>query len=291
MKTLTGAITVRGLLAEGAAALQGAGVPTARQDSEWLLADTLGVGRGRLYLDSDRPVSAEITDGFRGRIRRRVAHQPLQHILGFEEFRGLRLRSTPAALIPRPETELLVEWALELRHRYGPWRIAVDVGTGTGAIALALADALPNLRVVAVERSLGALAVAAANVAALGLGSQVRLVACDLLAALGGLGGQVDLVVSNPPYCLTGELATLPSEVRLWEPWDALDGGPDGMAFHRLIVAQSPGVLRSGGWLLMEMCPGQAEALGRVMEAHGFERIEVRTDLRGLVRMIGGRRG
>lgn len=283
--------TVGGLLAEGAAALEGAGVATPRQDSEWLLAAALGIDRLRLCLEPDRAVSPKAAGGFGGRIERRVAHEPLQYIMGFEEFRGLRLRTTPLAMIPRPETELLVEWALELERRHGPWGLAVDVGTGTGAIACALAAAAPRLCVLAVERSMGALALAAENIRAHDLGRHIHLVGGDLLEPLAGLAGAVDLVIANPPYIPIGGLQELPGEVRDWEPHEALDGGPDGMAIHRRLIVASPALLRPGGWLLMEMGERQVEPLRRAMESQGFERIEVRKDLRGAERMIGGRRG
>ena len=281
--------TVGGLLAEGATALEGAGLPGARRDAEWLLADAVGIERFRLYLAPDRTVSAEAAKDFRSRVERRRVHEPLQYILGFEEFRGHRLQTAPAALIPRPETELLVEWALELERRDGPWSVAVDVGTGTGAIACALAAAVPRLRIVAIERSMGALALAGANVGALGLERQVRLVAGDLLEPLAGLRAAVDLVVSNPPYIATAMLSQLPREVSDWEPRGALDGGPDGMDVHRRLIARSPRLLKPGGRLLMEMGERQAEPLRQCLEASGFERIEVRKDLRGVDRMIGGR--
>lgn len=289
MKAVTVEATVGGLLAAGAAALEGSGLPTARRDAEWLLAEALGLDPLRLVLGLDRRVPVEVAERFGERIGRRMAHEPLQYILGYEEWRGLRLKTAPAALIPRPETELLVEWAVELERAEGPWRLAADVGAGTGAIACALAAAAPRLEVVAVERSTGALVLAAANVEALGLGRRVRLVAGDLFDPLGGLQAAVDLVVSNPPYIATAMLSQLPREVRDWEPREALDGGPDGMAVHRRLIAESPRVLRRGGWLLMEMGERQAGPLRASMEASGFERIEVRRDLRGVERMIAGR--
>lgn len=290
MKAVARVTTVADLLAEGAAVLTRAGVTSPSNEAEWLLASILKTDRFRLIIDPDRAVPAECVAEFREWVKRRVAHEPLQHILGFEDFSGLRLKAAPTALIPRPETELLVEWALELERQYGPWRVALDVGAGSGAIACALAAGAPGLTVVAVERSLAALAVAAANVAALGLSAQVRLVAGDLLAPLAELAPSVQLVLSNPPYIPTAEIAHLPTEVRDWEPREALDGGVDGMTVHRRLVAQVSRFLRPGGWLLMEMGEGQAEPLSRLMEASGFYRIEVRQDLRGTLRMIGGRK-
>jgi release factor glutamine methyltransferase len=282
--------TVAGLLAEGTRALRAAGLPDASRDAAWLLADLVGLPRLALPLEPDRAVPPPAPEAFRARIARRGRGEPLQQIVGFDDFRGLRLRTGPEALIPRPETEGMVEWALSLEAAHGPWRLAVDVGTGTGAIACALARPLPGLRVVAVERSLGALALAAENIRALGLGERVRLVAGDLLAPLAGLPSAVDVVVANLPYIPTADLHRLPAEVRGWEPEEALDGGPDGTAVQRRLIPQSLPLLRPGGWLLMEMGEGQAGALRRLMEAAGFGAVEVRRDLAGRERMIAGRR-
>ena len=281
--------TVGAVLARAARALRAEGLATARLDAERLLGRALEVERLKLLLEPGRPVPSEAMERFAASLERRRRHEPIQHILGEEEFRGLVLRTGPGALIPRPETELLVEWAVELERAEGPWQVAADVGAGTGAIACALAAAAPHLEVVAVERSAGALALAAANVEALGLGRRVRLVAGDLFDPLGGLQAAVDLVVSNPPYIASGDIEGLPPEVRDWEPREALDGGPDGMAVHRRLVAESPRILRPAGWLLMEMGERQAEPLRASMEANGFERVEVRRDLRGVERMIAGR--
>lgn len=290
MKALVAEPTVANLLALGAGALESAGLPTARQDAEWLLAGVLGIDRFRLYMEPARWVSVEMAGQFRARIERRLRHEPLQYILGFEEFRGLRLEVAAEVLIPRPETELLVEWALGLERAHGPWRLAVDVGTGTGAIACALATALPELRVLAVDRSLGALGVAARNVSALGLGRRVRLVAGECLEPLTSSLCAVDLVIGNPPYIPSADLLTLPAEVREWEPREALDGGPDGLAVHRRLIEGAAALLGRGGWLLMEMGEGQADPLGELMAARGFDGIEVRRDLGGAPRMIGARR-
>jgi release factor glutamine methyltransferase len=281
--------TVGALLARAAQALRAEGLATARLDAERLLGRALEVERLKLLLEPGRPVPSEAMERFAASLERRRRHEPIQHILGEEEFRGLVLRTGPGALIPRPETELLVEWAVELEGREGPWRLAVDVGAGTGAIGCALASALPALRVIAVERSLPALALAASNIAALGFDGRVELVAGDLLEPLAGLAGAVDLVVSNPPYIPSGAIAGLPAEVREWEPREALDGGPDGMTFHRRLIARTPRLLRPGGWLLMEMGEGQAAFLSAAMEAAGFEAVEARRDFQGIERMIGGR--
>lgn len=315
--------TVLSLLREAARGLEGGGLPTARQDPEWLLAHLLGVERWALYLEPGRSVPSEVAERFASLLARRRRGEPLQHLLGWEEFYGLRLRVTREALIPRSETELLVEWALEiLRGSAIPERrgLVIELGAGSGAIACALAWALPLLSVVGVEISAGALAVARQNVRDLGLNGRVRLVRGDLFGPLaytrqsrgpGAPGGNpglepesaegvnawargypgADLVIANPPYIPTGRLETLPVEVRGYEPREALDGGPDGMRFHRRILTEAPHHLRPGGWLLMEAGEGQAGALTRVLAAtQDFEGVEVRRDLQGKDRMIGAQR-
>ena len=262
----------------------------AREDAEWLLAHVLGVERWMLHLEPERGVS----EGARARVSallaRRRRGEPLQHLLGWEGFCGLRLRVTPEALIPRPETELLVEWAVEILRPAGvsPRRV-IDLGTGSGAIACALAHWLPHVSVVGIDISAEALAVARENIRALGFEGRVRLVQGDLCAPLAS--ALADLVIANPPYIASRDLETLPPEVREWEPRLALDGGPDGMAFHRRILAEAPEYLKAGGWLLMEVGEEQAETLAGLLALGGaFEAVQVRRDLRGVDRMLGARR-
>ena len=221
-------------------------------------------------------------------LRRRAAGEPLQHLLGFEEFHGLRLAVSPAVLIPRPETEGLVEWAIEVLEARADALVA-DVGTGSGAIACALAARLPGLRVLALDCSPAALAVAADNVRAHGLGDRVHLAAGDLLAPLSERGVRVDLVVANLPYLPSALIRSLPDEVAAWEPRLALDGGPDGMALLRRLVGGVAGVLGPGGSLLMEIGEEQAGSVASLMAAEGFGGIRSRRDLNGVERYIGGR--
>ena len=299
MKTLSARQTVRSLLGEGVRLLEDVGLQTARQDAEWLLAHLLGVERWALHLEPERPVPSEACEQFAEFLARRRQGEPLQHLLGWEEFYGIKLRITPQALIPRPETELLVEWALEILRGSGALgrrQLVIDLGTGSGAIACALARSSPQVSVVGVDISACALTVARQNVRALGIDGQVKLVRGDLFGPLGhprlrrGYPA-ADLVVANPPYIASGELGALPVEVRAFEPRQALDGGPDGMALHRRIIAEAGQHLRPGGWLLMEAGEGQPESLARMLaEARAFEAIEVRKDLQGRDRMIGARR-
>lgn len=281
--------TVRTLLGEAVGVLAEAGFPTARQDAEWLLADLLGIERWRLSLEPEHPVPPAVGERFARLLARRSRGEPLQHLLGWEEFCGLRLRVSPAALIPRPETELLVAWALELLRGSRSAGLAIDLGTGSGAIACALAHAIHSLSVVGIDISAEALALARENIRALGLDGWIRLVRGDLFGPLARVSA--DVVIANPPYIASADLGTLPPEVRDYEPHVALDGGPDGTAFHRRILTEAPRYLRSGGWLLMEIGEGHAKALAsELTTTEGFAAIEVRRDLQGRDRIIRARR-
>jgi len=280
--------SVPALLQRGTAALEAGGIETARPEAEWLLAGILGVERFALYLDPARRLSTPTVTRYLALIERRAAREPLQYLLGWEDFHGLRLAVTPDVLVPRPETEGLVEWAVEvLGGRPDP--VVADLGTGSGAIACAIARALPAAEVLAVEVSVGALAVASRNVRELALSSRVRLLAGDLFAPLGSIPASLDLVVANPPYLPSAVIPSLPPEVSRHEPRAALDGGPDGMAVIRRIVAGAPTVLKPGGWLLMEIGEEQAGRLASLMAAEGFSGIRARRDWNGVERYIGGR--
>ena len=296
MNAIATASTVRALLADAIARLGLAGIPTARQDAEWLLAARLGIERFALYLELELALPPDVVESVRALVARRAGHEPLQHLLGFEDFRGLRLRVTPDVLIPRPETEGLVEWALELLNEMsatsgGSGSISIaDIGTGSGAIACALASARPDAEVFAVESSAAALAVAAENVRALGLDARVRLLAGDLLTPLATRAGRLAMIVANLPYLASGVIPTLPREVRDFEPRGALDGGPDGLALLRRLVTVAPAALRPGGRLVLEIGEEHAGALASLMAAEGFTAIMSRRDLRGAERYIAGAR-
>jgi len=280
--------TVPALLTRGAAVLEAAGIGPARAEAEWLLAGLLDVERFALYLDPQRRLASPTVSRYLAQLERRAAREPLQYLLGWEEFHGLRLAVTPDVLVPRPETEGLVAWALEaLAERPEP--VVADLGTGSGAIACAIAQAAPRAEVLAVELSGGALAVASRNVRALGLAARVRLLAGDLFAPLGSIPASLDLVVTNPPYLPSAVIASLPPEVSRHEPRAALDGGPDGLAVIRRIVAGAPAVLRPAGLLLMEIGEEQAGPVASLMAAEGFSGIRARRDLHGVERYIGGR--
>jgi release factor glutamine methyltransferase len=275
------------MLREGMALLQAAGPAAARREAEWLLAGVLGVGRFDVYLEPARELATDEARRYLALLRRRAAGEPLQHLIGFEEFHGLRLAVSPAVLIPRPETEGLVQWAIEVLETRADALVA-DVGTGSGAIACALAARVPGLRVLALDCSPAALAVAADNVRAHGLEDRVQLAVGDLLAPLSERDVRVDLVVANLPYLPSVLIRSLPDEVAAWEPRLALDGGPDGMALPRRLVGDAPGVLGPGGSLLMEIGEEQAGSVASLMAAEGFGGIRSRRDLNGVERYVAG---
>jgi release factor glutamine methyltransferase len=281
--------SVTALLRRGTAILEAAGIEPARAEAEWLLASLLGLDRVGLHLDPARRLSTPTVSRYLSLLDRRAAREPLQYLLGWEDFHGVRLAVTPDVLVPRPETEGLVQWAIEVLGALAE-PVAADLGTGSGAIACAIAHALPQAEVLAVEVSAGALAVASRNVRQLGLSARVHLLAGDLFAPLGSIAASLDLVVANPPYLPSAVLPSLPPEVSRHEPRAALDGGPDGLTIVRRIVSGAPAVLKPGGWLLMEIGDDQAGPVASLMAAEGFTGIRARRDLNGVERYIGGRR-
>lgn len=288
---MTRAVAESGALAlvnEGRAILEAAGLPDAGQNAEWLLAAVLDAGRFAMYLDPAREVAAAQVERYRALVTRRAAREPLQHLTGFEEFHGVRLAVTPDVLIPRPETEGLVEWAIELVGGR-PGATAADIGTGSGAIACALATRHPTLEVLAIDAGEAALAVAAGNVRANRLRDRVELMLGDLASPLVARGITVDLLVANLPYLPSPLIPSLAPEVARWEPRLALDGGPDGLDVIRRLVAQAPAVLAPGAWLLLEIGEGQADAVASLLAAHGFAAIEARRDLNQVERYVAGR--
>ena len=270
-------------------ALEAAGLSSARVDAEWLLAGLLGVGRVAVRLDLAETVPAPIAERYAHAVSRRARREPLQRILGWEEFRGVRVRLTDAVLVPRPETETLVEWALALLPPPGGRQLlAIDLGTGSGCIACALASERPDLDVIAVDVSPAAAAVARDNAQALGLAARVGVVAADLLDGVRDLGA--DLIVSNPPYLPSALVPELAPEVRIHEPRLALDGGADGLTLIRRIVTTARRYLRPSSALAIETAGGdQVEAAAALLRAAGWDRVAVRADLVGIERFVAGR--
>nr|WP_279330590.1 peptide chain release factor N(5)-glutamine methyltransferase [Desulfuromonas soudanensis] len=260
------------------------GVEGARRDAELLLTDILGLDRVGLYLNYDRPLESAELAAFRGRVARRARREPLQYILGSTEFWSLPLTVTPAVLIPRADTEILVEEALARCPASGA---VLDVGTGSGAIAIAIASERPAARVEGVDLSLEALAVAEGNVRRHALEGRLTLRQDDLAALT---GGPWDLIVSNPPYIAEGELAGLMPEVRDFEPRQALAGGEDGLDCYRHLAGQASHLLVSGGWLLVEVGLGQAAPVKDLFAAVGLDQTFLRNDYAGIPRVVGGQK-
>ncbi|MBN2493573.1 MAG: peptide chain release factor N(5)-glutamine methyltransferase [Deltaproteobacteria bacterium] len=255
----------------------------ARLDAQVLLAAVLGCDRVRLYMDFDRPLSEGELDRYRELVRRRAGHEPVAYLVGEREFWSLPIRVDRRVLIPRPDTETLVEWAVDL-FRDRALECFADVGTGSGCLACALAQQFPGARGTAVDRDADACSLAAENLARLGFDGRVDVRCGDLLQPV---EGRADLLVANLPYIPSGELASLPADVRGHEPLGALDGGPDGLATLRRMVSSACAHLRPGGWLLLEVGAGQAEAVARLCRQAGLGAVETRRDLAGLARVVG----
>jgi release factor glutamine methyltransferase len=255
------------------------GVDAPRLTAEVLLAHALRCDRVRLYLDFDKPLGDPELGAYRELVRRRAEREPTAYLVGKKEFYGRAFAVDPRVLVPRPETELVLEAALAALPADGA---ALDLCTGSGALGVTLALERPGAQVTATDISTGALEVARANAAA--LGAHVGLLVGDLWAPLPG-DARYDVIVSNPPYVPRGELDTLSPEVRR-EPRLALDGGDDGLAISRRIVAGAPAHLRPGGVLVLEMHEGHVHALPRICLEAGFSRADAHRDLAGLPRYV-----
>jgi len=264
--------------------LKAAGVDHPRRNAEWLLAAVLNCGRAALYAYPARLVPAAERARFHEMVTRRTRHEPLQYIIGHEDFYGLRLQVTPDVLIPRPETEELVERVLALVDNHSSPRV-LDVGTGSGCIALAIQHERPDARVVACDISTEALAVAQRNAQAHELDVDFRQgdMLSDGFAA--ELSGPFDAVVSNPPYIPDDEAPTLPVDVRDHEPPQALFTGNDALRFYRALVQHAPALLADGGWLALELHTDYAEAVGALFDAPGWSSANIHDDVSGRPRM------
>ena len=280
--------TVQSALELATAALEAAGVDQACVDAEWLLAGVLGVSRTALGVQARRALEPPHDTRYATALRRRTAREPLQHIVGSQAFRHVTVRVSADALVPRPETELLAGWALELLPAPPRRPVVIDLGTGSGCIACSLASERPDAEVIALDASPGAVALARDNVVTLGLATRVHVGLSDMFAALGAI--QVDVIVSNPPYLPTDLIATLAPEVSRHDPRLALDGGPDGLDVIRRLLGEAPARLAAGGALVLETGGGeQVRAVVALMGAHGFVGVQTRADLAGVERFVAGR--
>jgi release factor glutamine methyltransferase len=273
-------MTVGEALAHGTHVLAESGIDTARLEAELLLAKACDdCARALLYMELRRELSPEAEEGYEALLERRARREPLAYILGHWGFRRLTLKTDQRALVPRPETEIVVERALE--HLNGLKDPAVlDVGTGTGAIALAIVDEHPRAQVTAIDASQDALALARENLDLLGINGRVKLEEHDLTEGLGT--DEFDLVVSNPPYIEPEDIDTLQPEVRDWEPRIALVARGATEAVARAATE----ALRPGGWVVLEIAENQAERVAGVLRKLGYEHLRVSHDMAGRDRVI-----
>ena len=287
--TVAAAANVSEALRAAARRLRASGSRSPRLDAELLLATALGVERVTLLTHSGRVLTPIEERRFEGYLRRREAHEPIAYIRRRRAFRTLELEVTPDVLIPRPETETLVDVALEALAvapaEHGE-PLALDLGTGSGCIALALAAEDPFVRVTAVDVSAAAVELARHNAARLGLGDRLRILHSDLFAALPP-EERFDLIVSNPPYIPASEYEALEPNVRDYEPRLALHGGADGLDVYRRLVPEALGRLRAGGTLALEVGAGQAAAVRALFAAAaGYGAPLERADLGGVARVV-----
>jgi len=277
--------TIESVRRAWAEAFQAAGLDSPQLDARLLVGHALGLDRAALLASGARPLLADEENAIATLAHRRLAHEPVARIVGAKEFWSLDLRIDEATLVPRPETETVVEAALAAIDRHGSrtraLRIA-DLGTGSGAILLALLSELNNAFGVGSDLNPRALSVARDNARRLGLRRAV-FVACDLAAAL---AGPFDLIVSNPPYIASSDIATLAPEVRLFDPRLALDGGADGLDFYRAIAAVAPARLAPGGAIVLELGAGQAEPVATIFAAAGLAPSVPRPDLSAMPRAL-----
>ena len=283
--------TIQRLLAWTTDFFRERGIESPRLDAEVLLSALLGRDRMYLYVHFDEPLEPEELARFRGYVKERAAHTPLAYVLGRREFMGLDFRVTRDTLIPRPDTEILVQCAVDfLRARMdaGADGLCVaDIGTGTGAIALSTLHYTEGIRADAVDISPAAAAVARENAEMLGLTERIDIHVGDLLAPLAGR--RYDMILSNPPYIPTADIATLMPEVRSYEPHLALDGGADGLNIYRRLMAGAPALLNEGGAIAVEVGIDEAAAVAALAMAHPrIVRTETLKDLGGIERVVVG---
>ena len=278
--------SIRRVLAWAADDLKRRGNEGGRLDVELLLGRVLELDRIGLIMQSERPLTPGELAAFRELFKRRRTGEPVAYLLGEREFYGLSLRVDARVLIPRPDSERLVEIALERTRARSMLGAALDLCTGSGCVAIAFARQRPTWNVTASDISEDALAVAQENAHRTGAVRNLRVVHGSLFAAVGGQ--RFDLITANPPYIATGELAGLPVDVRDFEPKLALDGGPDGLEFVRQIAEQAPRQLTSGGLLALEIGFDQGPATVQILEALHYTEVELARDLGGRDRVVSG---
>jgi len=283
---LAAGLTITGARRTLAAAFRAADLDSPELDAALLVGHALGLDRTRLLTGGEQPLDSAARERIAALAARRLAREPVARILGLKEFWGLSFRVTPDVLVPRPDTETVVEAALGRLDAAGgrdrPLHI-LDLGTGSGALLAALLHECPQAYGTATDRSIAALQVARTNLAQLGLVDRAHFVCCDFGAAL---HGPFDLIVSNPPYIAHGEIPRLDPEVRCFDPFLALDGGADGLAAYRSIAADAGRLLAPGGILVVELGQGQAAPVAALFRAAGLRAAAPRRDLGGIERAL-----
>ena len=285
---MVGAARYDALLRDAAVALTAAGIDNARFEARLLLAHAAGVTIEWLVAHGDEAPPPSVFEALRALTARRIRREPMAYVTGEREFWGLPFKVSPAVLVPRPDSETLIEAALALMPgRTEPWRI-VDLGVGSGCLLLTLLREFPNARGVGLDASAEALSVAQYNADALGVGARTHLVRGDwrLQGWAGQLGGPFDLLVSNPPYIETEAIDGLMPEVARFEPRLALDGGGDGLAAYRIIADQAAGLVVHGGRVLIEAGEGQVTDISNLLSAAGFAVGGPWKDLGGIDRIV-----
>ena len=280
---------VRDILNESTKALEEVDIPSARLDAEVLLSFCLGSDRLEFYKNPDMTIGETKLTAFRNLIARRLQWEPVAYITGRKEFWSFTLEVNNSVLIPRPDTEIIVEEVLDVYRNFNslPVRI-LDIGTGSGAIALALALEIDGAKVVATDISDAALKLAQKNAATLGLKEKIDFHHGNLLEPVDGL---FDIIVSNPPYIAANDYEELPASVKVFEPREALLAGESGLEFYEKLIYQAAGYLQKNGWLLLEIGAKQEAGIREIMKDSGFyDSIEMRRDYAGLPRVIKARR-
>lgn len=282
--------TIRELLSTSSEYLKQKGIESPRLNAELLLSKTLNVSRLRLYLDLERPITSEELSQFRSLIRRRTKREPIQYILGTAGFYNLELKVGPGVLIPRPETELLVETILKEINSQGlgpePIR-CLDVGTGSGCIAISVLKECPNTHFVATDISQEALNCARENSMTFGLENRIDLRQGSLFEPIME-GERFHIIASNPPYVREDEWEGLQPEIRSYEPKEALLAGPDGLRVIRALILKSIDYLETGGFLILELAPSQAQEVASLMQKRGYQNVRLLRDLSGALRAAIG---
>lgn len=287
-------MTILWALQWGVDQLQESGVNNPNLDAEVLLAHCLRIDRIKLYVLHDKPLDRKEWERYEKYIARRAKRVPVAYITGYKEFRSLGFRLMPTVLIPRPETEILVEETLKecavIEKNKQSLKI-LELGTGSGIIAVSLAKEIEHLSIIATDISLEALKIARENARLHKQDSKIHFFVCRFLQAINVKGIYFDFIVSNPPYLSTDDWKRVQPEVRDYEPPDALLGGEDGLDFYRIIIPEVSKFLTSDGWLILEVGMGQADKISRMIKKTGkFSKVEFKKDLSGIARVVKAKR-